>query len=177
MTYNKSGQGFAASDLFVRNGTHNTNITRRSSAKFFSVSWSPNGKTLLAIRGARTLVSMRPNGTGLRVLTSASGSAHTSIASAVYSPDGTKIAYLQCTGNCGDPMLQGQGSIWVMNANGSGKKRIFNSAERRPAGRPCLLERLLDGREALSTAFSRLLRLDLAVLRCSCRHERLEQPR
>jgi Tol biopolymer transport system component len=128
VTYNKNGQGFAASDLYVRNGTHNTNITRRSSAKFFSVSWSPNGQTLLAIRGARTLVSMRPNGTGLRVLTSASGPAHTSIASAVYSPDGTKIAYLQCTGDCGDPMLQGQGSIWVVNANGSGKKRIFNGA-------------------------------------------------
>jgi Tol biopolymer transport system component len=126
VTYNKNGQGFAASDLFVRNGTHNTNITRRSSAKFFSASWSPNGQTLLAIRGARTLVSMRPNGTGLRVVTSASGPAHTSIASAVYSPDATKIAYLQCTGDCGDPSLQGQGSIWVINANGSGKHRIVN---------------------------------------------------
>jgi Tol biopolymer transport system component len=113
VTYNKNGHGFAASDLFVRNGTHNTNITRRSSAKFYSVSWAPN-------------VSMRPNGTGMRVLTSASGPAPTSVASAVYSPDGTKIAYLQCTGDCGDPSLQGQGSIWVMNANGSGKKRIFN---------------------------------------------------
>jgi Tol biopolymer transport system component len=125
VTYNKSGQGFAASDLFVRNGTHNTNITRRSSAKYFSPTWAPNGKTLVAIRGQRTLVSMRPNGTGVRVLTSVSG-AHTGIAGAVYSPDGTKIAYLQCAGDCGDPQLVGQGSIWVMNANGSGKHRIFN---------------------------------------------------
>jgi Tol biopolymer transport system component len=30
-----------------------------------------------------------------------------------YSPDGTKIAYLQCTGDCGDPELRGQGSIWI----------------------------------------------------------------
>jgi Tol biopolymer transport system component len=125
LTYNKSGQGFAASDLFVRNGTHNTNITRRSSAKFFSPAWAPSGRRLVAIRGERTIVSMNPNGTGVRVLTSASG-AHTSIDSAVYSPDGKKIAYLQCTGDCGDPDLRGQGSIWVMNANGSGKQRIFN---------------------------------------------------
>jgi Tol biopolymer transport system component len=126
VTYNESGQGFAASDLFVRNGTRNTNITRRSSGKFYSVSWSPNGTTLVAIRGQRTIVSMRPNGTGMRVLTTASGPAHTSVDDAIYSPDGKKIAYLQCTGDCGDPQLHGQGSIWVMNANGSGKKRIFN---------------------------------------------------
>jgi Tol biopolymer transport system component len=125
VTYNKSGQGFAASDLFVRNGTRNTNITRGSSAKFFSPAWAPNGKTLLAIRGQRTIVAMKPNGTGVRALTSVSG-AHTGIASAVYSPDGTKIAYLQCAGDCGDPELHGQGSIWLMNANGSGKHRIFN---------------------------------------------------
>jgi hypothetical protein len=31
-------------------------------------------------------------------------------------------------GDCGDPELQGQGSIWVMNANGSGKRRVFNGA-------------------------------------------------
>jgi Tol biopolymer transport system component len=68
---------------------------------------------------------MRPNGTGVRVLTTVSG-AETGIVHAVYSPDGTKIAYLQCAGDCGDPSLRGQGSIWVMNANGSGKRRVFN---------------------------------------------------
>ena len=81
---------------------------------------------------------MNPNGTGVRVLTSASGPRFTSIAGAVYSPDGTKIAYLQCTRDCGDPLVQdpGQGSIWVVNANGSGKKRIFNGNDQaQPADR------------------------------------------
>jgi Tol biopolymer transport system component len=125
VTYNKNGQGIAKSDLFVRNGGRNTNITPRLSAKFFSPSWAPGGQKLLALRGQGTIVSMRPNGTGVRVLTNVSG-AETGIVDAVYSPDGKKIAYLQCAGDCGDPQLQGQGSIWVMNANGSGKQRVFN---------------------------------------------------
>ena len=127
VTYNRGGQGIAKSDLFVRNGRRNTNITAHSSAKFFGPSWAPNGRMLLALRGQRTIVSMRPNGTGVRVLTRVSG-AETGIVDAVYSPDGRKIAYLQCTGDCGDPELQGQGSIWVMNANGSGRRRVFNGA-------------------------------------------------
>jgi Tol biopolymer transport system component len=127
VTYNTGGQGIAKSDLFVRTGTRNTNITAHRSAKFFNPSWAPNGRMLLAIRGQRTIVSMRPNGTGLRVLTSVTG-AQTGVADAVYSPNGKKIAYLQCAGDCGDPELQGQGSIWVMNANGSGKRRVFNGA-------------------------------------------------
>lgn len=135
VTYNESGQGIANSDLFVRNGTRNTNITAHSSAKFFGPSWAPNGRMLLALRGQRTIVSMTPNGTGVRVLTSVSG-AYTGIADAVYSPDGKKIAYLECTGDCGDPDLQGQGSIWVMNANGSGKQRVFNGGNAvQPANR------------------------------------------
>jgi Tol biopolymer transport system component len=125
VTFNRSGQGIAKADLFVRNGTRNTNITSRSSAKFFGASWAPDGRKLVAIRGQRTIVSMRPNGTGLRVLTTVSG-ARTGVVDAVYSPDGTKIAYLQCAGDCGDPDLRGQGSIWVMNADGSGKQRVFN---------------------------------------------------
>ena len=125
VTYNENGQGIAQSDLFVRSGTRNTNITAHSAAQFFGVSWAPNGRTLLAVRGQRTIVSMRPNGTGVRVLTTVSG-VETGVTDAVYSPDGRKIAYLQCTGDCGDPELRGQGSIWVMNANGSGKRRVFN---------------------------------------------------
>lgn len=136
VTYNKSGQGIARADLFVRNGRRNTNITRRSKAKFFSPSWAPNGKAIVAVRGERTVVAMKPNGTRIRVLTSVSG-VHTAVSSAVFSPDGTKIAYLQCKGDCGDPDLAGQGSIWVMNTTGSGRHAIFagSAAAGQPAER------------------------------------------
>ena len=138
VTYNKSGQGFAASDLFVRNGTHNTNITRRSSAKFFSRGVGAERKNTR--RDPRAADDRLDEAERHRDARADLGlrAAHTGIASAVYSPDGTKIAYLQCTGDCGDPQLQGQGSIWVMNANGSGKQRIFNGDDRpsRPTGCP-----------------------------------------
>jgi WD40-like Beta Propeller Repeat len=135
VTYNNNGQGIAASDLFVRNGTRNTNITARNPAQFFGPSWAPNGRLLLAIRGEDTLVTMRPDGTGVRVLTRVSG-AETSISDAAFSPDGRQIAYLQCSGDCGDPGLRGQGSIWIINANGTGKRRVFNgSSAVQPANR------------------------------------------
>jgi Tol biopolymer transport system component len=124
-TYNENGQGIARSNLFLRNGNRNTNITSRSAAQYFGASWAPNGRTLLAIRGQRTIVSIKPNGTGVRVLATVSGT-QTGVSNAVYSPNGKQIAYMQCAGDCGDPELQGQGSIWVMNANGSGRRRIFN---------------------------------------------------
>ncbi len=125
VTYGKNGQGIAKSAVFVRNGKRTRNITARLRGKFSSPSWSPNGRRILALRGQGTIVSMNPNGTRLRVLTNVRG-AHTFITSAVYSPDAKKIAYMQCTGDCGDPQLKGQGSIWVMNANGSAKRRVFN---------------------------------------------------
>jgi Tol biopolymer transport system component len=125
VTYGKNGQGVAKSALLVRNGKRTTNVTARLRGKFFGPAWSPNGRRILALRGQATLVSMTPKGTGLRVLTNVKGQ-ETSIASAVYSPNGKQIAYLQCVGDCGDPQLKGQGSIWVMNANGSGKHRVFN---------------------------------------------------
>lgn len=125
VTFGKNGQGIAKSNLFIRENGRNTNITAHSSAQFFTPSWAPNGRRLLAIRGQHTIVSMKPNGADVRVLTRLSGTS-TSIENAVYSPDGKEIAYLRCIGDCGDPRLQGQGSIWVMNADGTGKHRVFN---------------------------------------------------
>jgi Tol biopolymer transport system component len=125
VTYGKNGQGIAKSAVLIRNGKRTANITARLKGKFFGPAWAPNGRRLLALRGQGTIVSMTPQGTGLRVLTNVRGQ-QTSITSAAYSPNGKQIAYMQCVGDCGDPQLKGQGSIWVMNANGSGKRRIFN---------------------------------------------------
>lgn len=50
------------------------------------------------------------------------------VSSPTFSPDGSKIAFTQCVGDCGDPMLQGTGSIWVMNPDGSGVRQILNQA-------------------------------------------------
>ena len=41
------------------------------------------------------------------------------LSSPMFSPDGSKIAFLQCVGDCGDPQLAGTGSLWVMDADGS----------------------------------------------------------
>jgi Tol biopolymer transport system component len=125
VTFNTNGQGIRKGDLIIRNGGRNVNITAGRRANYFGPSWAPNGQQLVAIRGQRTLVSLNSNGTNIRVLTTVGGQ-ETNITDAVYSPDGKKIAYLQCNGDCGDPDLRGQGSIWVMNANGSGRHRVFN---------------------------------------------------
>jgi Tol biopolymer transport system component len=134
VTYNSNGQGFASSDLFVRNGTRNNNITARSSALFFGASWAPGGQQLVAVRGQGTLVTMNANGTGTRVVTTVPANAN--LVDAVFSPNGKQIAYLQCVGDCGDPFLQGQGSVWVVNTNGTGKRRVFNGTSAvQPANR------------------------------------------
>jgi Tol biopolymer transport system component len=137
LTHGANGR-IQKSDLLVRSvGGRTTNITANKPASFSEPSWAPNGQKLVAIRGQGTLVSMNPNGSDVRVLTTVPP-AETSIVGAVYSPDGKKIAYVQCIGgigDCDDPGFHAKGSIWVMNADGSGNHRVFRGRAVQPGGR------------------------------------------
>ena len=118
--------GFGRGDLLITTGPGRVrNITASDNAPYSSPSWSPDGRAILAVRGTRaaTIVQMNADGGDVHVLRTVTGGAW--LANPVYSPDGTKIAYFQCEGDCGDPLLQGKGSIWVMNPDGSDAKAIL----------------------------------------------------
>jgi Tol biopolymer transport system component len=61
---------------------------------------------------------VRPNGTGLKRLTFTKGDAHTlgDDGFPAFSPDGRRIAFSSNRG--------GEGDLWIMNANGSGQRRL-----------------------------------------------------
>jgi Tol biopolymer transport system component len=125
VTYTKHNV-LTRSDLLVTRGTGQPmNLTANDANQFTSPSWSPDGQSILAVRGrtGNVIVRMDAEGLNMRVLATGTGGAWFS--SPVYSPDGTKIAYMQCDGDCGDPMLSGQGSLWVMNADGSNQTPIL----------------------------------------------------
>lgn len=130
VTYNKGGDGIKRSDLIVANGKgRERNITRRSSKLFGAPSWSPNGNSILAVRGAaeNVIVRMNARGRNVRRLVKVRG-AEVHLSDAAFSPDGSKIAYTRCKGDCGDPDAQGTGSIWVMNADGSDRQKVLTQA-------------------------------------------------
>jgi Tol biopolymer transport system component len=68
---------------------------------------------------------MSAGGSNVRVLARVPGA---QLSSPTFSPDGSKIAYTKCVGDCGDPFSPGTGSLWVMNADGSHATEILAQA-------------------------------------------------
>ena len=123
-----NGNAVGRSDLLIVNAAGKTiNITRKSSDQFSSPSWSPHASTILAVRGAaqNEIVRMSAGGSNVRVLARVPGA---QLSSPTFSPDGSKIAYTKCVGDCGDPFSPGTGSLWVMNADGSHAMEILAQA-------------------------------------------------
>ena len=130
VTYKKVGAGIKRSDLVVVNRDgRKRNVTKRSNRRFSSASWSPNGRSIIAVRGSagREIVRMSVKGTNVRRLLRVKGD-FVHVSDPTFSPDGTKIAYVRCKGDCGDPDLKGTGSIWVMNADGSNRRKVLAQA-------------------------------------------------
>jgi Tol biopolymer transport system component len=77
--------------------------------------WSPNGKRIVFADGFGDIYSMRADGTDRRRLTRSRRFEH----APAWSPGGTRIAYTRGF----------EGDIWVMNADGSGKRPLVLDAD------------------------------------------------
>jgi Tol biopolymer transport system component len=123
-----SGDNISRSQLIISRGRGKKPIDvtpPRSAGLFSNPSWAPNGASLLATQGDNTIVRMNATGGNVQVVTTVPG---VLLENPVFSPDGSKIAYLQCepleTAQCGDPAGAGEGSLYVMNADGSNPEAI-----------------------------------------------------
>jgi len=107
------GIAFDSEPAFSPNGQWLAFTRFRGTCKF------PNRYRFIAAGCTQAIYVVRPDGSGLQRLTSWGGA----VASPDWSPDGTKIAYHRC-----DLCKQGgKLDVYVMNANGSGDRRLTDS--------------------------------------------------
>lgn len=126
--HRRRGAGYRRADIVIIHRGGGTDITSGSKGWFYAPAWAPSGKRLVAIRGNRfggsEIVTMKPNGKSIRHVARASEA----VSSVAFSPDGKKIAYVQCKHLC-SPFHQERGaSIWIVNANGTGRHAILRQA-------------------------------------------------
>jgi Ca2+-binding RTX toxin-like protein len=145
-------------DIFVVNvdGTGLTNLTNDPEGQETDPGWSPDGRRIVYTRtgctrgtteGGVCIYVMNADGTNQTLLTpeenypecpsNAPGYAHRRHSEQpTWSPDGTRIAYAGYWNTCHSS--GGGGEIWVMNADGSGKRALMDdtAVDRQPAWSP-----------------------------------------
>jgi TolB protein len=113
--------------LMRSDGSGRRKLTHISAGYVFYPAWSPDGSSLMFERdlthGRVDLYAIHPNnGTRRKIAQIINEREH--CACAVWSPDGTKIAYEAATGVDGKP------DIYVMNPDGSAQTRLTHSPAR-----------------------------------------------
>jgi Tol biopolymer transport system component len=96
--------------------------------------WSPDGARLAFVRGG-DLYAVQADGSGLtRLMQCPPGGC----AGPAWSPDGRRLALAQWTDVAGDAVADGQLDLWVVQADGSGPRRLTTTPgnEGRPAWSP-----------------------------------------
>lgn len=112
----RTGEGSPAYQLAIaRPSGRDEVILYDTPLRISDVAWSPDGKWL-AVVVDRQVYRIRPYGGDLTRLTDHLGGA----SSPRWSPDGAQISYVTPS------TFAGQNQLFVMNANGSGKRRVAN---------------------------------------------------